>query len=270
MLSKLRIGSFFTSRAIKCECPSASQPAATLIPVPVVERIHHHYDKAGYSRDALNRLRAARTDLNAKGYDGKILTDLKNLIDSKAFDPKYPYEYPYDSKYSYDLKYDPKYDARNVRNLYGYKPETGLKALNSAESASDSARFGELSDLISENGQRSIMSAVRAPSFGNQQSASLQEALFGHPLRDQLDPLKEQLLAEQLRSISSAKNQATNKDEPTDSSSWLDDNLNALNNPDKQSLADLEGNPFECFNSVSLTAFFLFYSFLKLTKHFRA
>ena len=242
MLSKLRIGSFFTSRAIKCECPSASQPA-TLIPIPVVERIHHHYDKQP-ARDALSRLRAGRAANDLKdALDGKTLTDFRNLIDTKtAYDPKYAY------------------DFRNVRNLNDFKSSETVKQAGLAEAHMDKARFGELSDLISDNGQRSITSA-RVPSFGNQQSAGLQEALGQSLLLTANDPLlreqlrgqllREQLLADALaKDRSAAKNQQAGKDELADSSAWLDETLNALNNPDKPASvpADLEGNPFKCLH----------------------
>lgn len=226
MLSKLRIGSFFTSRAIKCECPSVSQPttapAATLIPIPMVERIHHHYDKSS-SRDALNGLRKA------------------------AYDLKYPY------------------DVRNARNLYDLS-ETAKQAahgLSGAEASSskkfDKARFGELSDLISDNGQRSIMSAVRAPSFGNQQSASLppislqdaQSLLLNAGAMRELSPLLADTKEPQYRSAPRNQQASMSKDELAHNLAWLDESLNALNNnPDKQLplFSLVEGNPFKCLH----------------------
>lgn len=283
MLSKLRIGSFFTSRSIKCECPSASQPtAATLIPIPMVERIHHHYDKqpqSDHQRDDLNRMRVGRATYDLKGaleqakglYDAKTLAEIRDLIDAKNV---------------HDLKYP--YDVGNVQNLYDFKsneivhPRTLLKPnahgnahglgsdLAEASGQKDSwmpdkARFSELNDLISENGQRSISSAVKASSFGNQHQAnaltSLQDTLLlnADALREQLanDPLmKEQLLAKALSKqpfrpvahrpsgLQDDAPYSTSKDELADSSAWLDDSLNGLNNLDKRSPllpADLEG-----------------------------
>lgn len=276
MLGKLRIGSLFPSRSVKCECPSASQPTTTLIPVPLVERIHHHYDTQ--QRDALNKMPVGRATYDLKG----ALEQMKGLYDAKTLEQ---------AKGLYDVKTLTELrnliDAKGLHGI-GHGPGGDLAEASGQRVLLDKARFSELNDLISENGQRSISSAVRASSFGNQQQTdsltSLPDALLQNAgvLKQQLanDPLmKEQLLARLLSKepfLATASRNRPLQDSSKDVDSSLDDSLYALsglnglhglngvnglsglNNLDKHSLpVDLEGrhpNPFNVHTNCFLLA----------------
>lgn len=81
LLSKLRIGSFFTSktRALNCECPT--QPA--IIPIPIVERIHHHYDKHNSPLNKHGRQQSAAYELKTP-FELKQAYALNNLNDKTS------------------------------------------------------------------------------------------------------------------------------------------------------------------------------------------
>lgn len=218
LLSKLRIGSFFTSRArsIACECPTSSQ--TTLIPIPVDI---HHLDKLSNHLNYHSSNQPLNNPLNHPLNRIQHLQDLKsNTPDTKQLTDAYPLM----KKQTYNNE---KYAYNNLNNLFLYPDKVLSTEQSTAKEILDKTH---LNDLINDNG-RSITSSVGTTSlFDNQKQqtnplSNLQAAFLFNKV-----PFHENLINKnhllQDNSLFSKKDEFSHTNWP--------DNLNKYNNIDKQ------------------------------------